>query len=446
MINTGLSLPRRTFLRGVGATVALPLLDAMVPALSAVTPAAARPVTRLGFVYVPNGVIMDHWTPTATGAGFAFTPTLNPLEPFRDRVLVLSGLRSRPAEPQGDGSGDHARGSTAWLSAAHAKRTEGADLRGGTTIDQIVANTVGRETPLRSLELAVDDVSELVGNCDSGYTCAYTNTLSWRTPTTPLPMQTDPRVVFERLFGDGGSPEQRAAQGRADRSLLDSVTEAAARFQQRLGPEDRRRMAEYLDAIRELERRIQRIEAQAAERVEVPDAPVGVPDDVDAHIRLMLDLQVLAFQADVTRVCTFMMGREISQRTYGMIGVAEPHHGLSHHGGDRAKIDRLLKIDTYHVSLLAYYLEKLRAVSDGEGSLLDHCAILYGGCISNGNTHSHAKLPAVLAGGAAGRLRGGRHLQYPDDTPLANLLLTLADTAGVELESIGDSTARLSDV
>ena len=446
MIITGMSLPRRAFLGGVGATVALPLLDAMVPALSAMTNTAARPVSRLGFVYVPNGVIMDQWTPTAVGAGFTVTPILKPLEPFRDHVLVLSGLGSRPAEPQGDGSGDHARGSTAWLSAAHAKRTEGADLRGGTTIDQIVADKIGRETQLRSLELAVDDVSELVGSCDSGYTCAYTNTLSWRTPTTPLPMQTNPRVVFERLFGDGGSPEQRVAQARADRSILDSVTEAAVRFQQRLGPQDRSRVSEYLDAIRELERRIQKVEAHAEERVDVPEAPVGIPDQVDEHIRLMLDLQVLAYQADVTRVCTFMLGREISQRTYGMIGIPEPHHGLSHHAGDQAKIDRLVKIDTYHVSLLAYYLEKLRSVSDGDGSLLDHCVIFYGGCISNGNKHSHSPLPAVLAGGGAGRIRSGRHLQYPIGTPLANLLLTLADTVGVELDRIGDSTARLSDV
>ena len=405
MINTGVSLPRRTFLQGVGASVALPLLDAMVPSLSAMTKTAARPVARLGFVYVPNGVIMDYFTPPETGAGFSFTPILKPLEPFRDRVVVLSGLGSRPAEPQGDGAGDHARGSAAWLSAAHAKRTEGADLRAGTTIDQIVAADIGRETQLRSLELAVDDVSELMGSCDSGYTCAYTNTLSWRTPTTPLPMQTNPRVVFERLFGDGGSPEQRVAQARADRSILDSVTEAAARFQRRLGPEDRTRVGEYLDAIRELERRIQRIEAQASQRVEVPDVPVGVPDDVDAHIRLMLDLQVLAFQADVTRVCTFMLGREISQRTYGMIGIPEPHHGLSHHGGNRAKIERLIKIDTYHVSLLAYYLDKLRAVRDGDGSLLDHCAVLYGGCISK-------RQPAQSLAATSGSGRGS-HRAYP---------------------------------
>ena len=305
---------------------------------------------------------------------------------------------------------------------------------------------MGRETQLPSLELAVDDVSELVGNCDSGYTCAYTNTLSWRTPTTPLPMQTDPRIVFERLFGDGGTPEQRAAQARTDRSILDSVAGAAARFQRRLGPDDRSRVGEYLEAIRDLERRIQRIEADAVAQVEVPAAPVGVPDDVDAHIRLMLDLQVLAYQADVTRVATFMMGREISQRTYGMIGVPEPHHGLSHHGGDKEKIARLVRIDSFHVSLLAYYLDRLRSVPDGDGTLLDHCAILYGGCISNGNMHSHSPLPALVAGGAAGSIRGDRHLVYPDDTPLANLLLALADKVGVAVERIGDSTAALADV
>ena len=445
MINTGLSVPRRTFLRGVGATVALPFLDSMVPALSAMSRAAARPVSRLGFVYVPNGVIMDHLTPKDVGAGFTFPTILKPLEPLRDRVVVVSGLASNPAESWGDGAGDHARGTTAWLSAEHPKRTEGKDLRAGKTIDQVVADDVGGGTQLRSLEVAVDDFS-VVGTCDSGYSCAYLNTLSWRTPTTPLPMQTNPRVVFERLFGDGGTPEERSVQARTDQSILDSVIESAARFQQRLGPQDRRRVSEYLDAIRELERRIQRVEEQADQNVEVPEAPVGVPDAVDEHIKLMLDLQVLAYQADITRVSTFMLAREISQRTYGMIGIPEPHHGLSHHGGDRAKIERLVKIDTYHISLLAYYLEKLRSVSDGDGTLLDHCAILYGGCISNGNAHSHTRLPAVLAGGAAGLMRGDRHLQYPDQTPLANLLLTLAHKVGVDLEKIGDSTEVLSEV
>ncbi len=445
MINTGISVPRRTFLRGVSATVALPFLDSMVPALSAMSRAAARPVSRLGFVYVPNGVIMDHLKPKDVGAGFTFPTILKPLEPLRDRVVVVSGLASNPAESWGDGAGDHARGTTAWLSAAHPKRTEGKDLRGGKTIDQVVADELGGETQLRSLEVAVDDFS-VVGTCDSGYSCAYLNTLSWRTPTTPLPMQTNPRVVFERLFGDGGTPEERSEQARTDKSILDSVIESAARFQQRLGPQDRSRVSEYLDAIRELERRIQRVEEQADQNVEVPEAPVGVPDAVDEHIRLMLDLQVLAYQADITRVSTFMLAREISQRTYGMIGIPEPHHGLSHHGGDRAKIERLVKIDTYHVSLLAYYLEKLRSVSDGDGTLLDHCAILYGGCISNGNAHSHTQLPAVLAGGAGGRIHGDRHLQCPDETPLANLLLTLAHKVGVDLEKIGDSTEVLSEV
>ena len=445
MVNSGMSVPRRTFLRGVGATVALPFLDAMVPTLSAMSRTAASPTTRLGFLYVPNGVIMDYLTPKEVGHGFKFTPILQPLEPLRDRVVVVSGLASNPAESWGDGAGDHARGTTAWLSAAHPKRTEGKDLRAGKTIDQVVADEVGSETQLRSLELAVDDFS-VVGTCDSGYSCAYLNTLSWRTPTTPLPMQTNPRVVFERLFGDGGTPEERALQARTDKSILDSVIEAAGRFQRRLGPEDRNRVNEYLDAIRELERRIDRVEQQTANDVEVLDAPVGIPDKIDEHIRLMLDLQVLAYQADITRVSTFMIAREISQRTYGMIGVPEPHHGLSHHGGDRAKIDRLIKIDTYHMSLLAYFLEKLQSVSDGDGSLLDHSAILYGGCISNGNAHSHAPLPAVVAGGAAGRIRGDRHLMYPDQTPMANLLLSLASKAGVDLEKIGDSTEMLSEV
>ena len=445
MMNTGMSLPRRTFLRGVSATVALPFLDAMVPALSAMSRAAARPVTRLGAIYVPNGVIMAGLRPKETGNGFSFTPTLKPLEPFRDRVVVVSGLASDPAESHGDGPGDHARGQTAWLSAAHPKRTEGKDMRAGKTIDQVVADAVGGETQLRSLELGVDNTA-LVGTCDTGYACAYTNGLSWRTPTTPLPIQINPRVVFERLFGDGGTPEERGAQARTDKSILDSVVAAAGRLQKRLGTKDRSRVSEYLDAIRELERRIQRVEEQADQNVEVPEVPVGIPDQIDEHIRLMLDLQVLAWQADITRVSTFLLAREVSQRTYGNIGIPEAHHGLTHHGGDPAKIERVVKIDTYHMSLVAHLLEKLQSVSDGDGTLLDHSLILYGGGIGNGNAHSHTNLPAVLAGGAGGRLRGDRHLMYPDGTPLANLLLTLADKVGVDLEKIGDSTEVLSEV
>jgi hypothetical protein len=446
MIITKLALPRRTFLRGVGVTLALPLLDAMVPALSAMTKTAAKPVPRLGFVYVPNGVILDKFTPASEGAGFEFTPILKPLEHLRDRVTVLSGLALKPAEAAGDGSGDHARGSAGWLSAVHAKRTEGADLEGGKTIDQMAADKLGTDTPLRSLELAVDDVSQLIGSCDSGYACSYTNTLSWRTPTTPLPMQTNPRVVFERLFGDGGGVEQRIAQSREDRSILDSITEAARQLERRLGSRDRIKFDQYLDGIREVERRITRVEEQSNENLALPTPPVGVPDSVEEHLKLMLDMQVLAYQADVTRVCTFMLGRELSQRTYGQIGVPEPHHGLSHHGGDAAQIAKVIKIDTYHVSLLAYYLDKLQSTTDGDGTLLDHSLILYGGSIGNGNAHTHSPLPALLAGGAVGQLKGGRHLQYPAGTPIANLLLSLLDKVGVELDDIGDSTGRLTGV
>jgi hypothetical protein len=446
MIVTKLALPRRAFLRGVGATISLPLLDAMVPALSAMTKTAANPVKRLGFVYVPNGVILDRFTPASQGAGFAFTPILQPLEHLRDRVTVVSGLALKPAEAAGDGSGDHARGSAAWLSAVHAKRTEGADLEGGTTIDQLAADKLGADTPLRSLELVVDDVSQLIGSCDSGYACSYTNTLCWRTPTTPLPMQTNPRVVFERMFGDGGGAEARIAQSREDRSILDSVTESAGQLSRRLGAHDRLKFVQYLDGIREVERRIAKIEDQSNEHLTLPAPPVGVPDSVEEHLKLMLDLQVLAYQADVTRVSTFMLGRELSQRTYGQIGVPEPHHGLSHHGGDPAQIAKVVKIDTYHVSLLAYYLDKLAATPDGDGTLLDHALILYGGSIANGNAHTHSPLPALLAGGAVGQLQGGRHMRYPDGTPMANLLLTVLDKVGVELDHIGDSTGRLTGV
>ncbi len=443
MIITKKSLHRRTFLRGLGATVALPLLDAMVPALAATSKTAA-PVRRLGFVYIPNGAIMDQWTPAGAGTALELSPTLSSLAPFRDRLVVLSNLSSRPAEAtEGEGSGDHARASSVWLTGVHPKRTEGADVRAGKTIDQMAADRLGRDTQLRSLELSAEDFSVAVGSCDIGYACSYVNTLSWRTPTTPLPMQTNPRVVFERLFGAERDPVERQRRLAEDQSILDAIVDQVGRLRRRLGTADSVRMSEYLDSVREVELRVQKMENQTIEHLALPEIPTGVPDSWDEQVKLMYDLQVLAFQADVTRVSTFMVAREASTRTYNQIGVPDPHHAISHHGYEEDKMARVQKINAYHVSLFGYYLDKLASTPDGDGTLLDHSLILYGGCISDGNLHSHQGLPVLLAGGAAGQLEGGRHLRYPKDTPVANLLLSILDKVDVELDSIGDSTGRL---
>jgi hypothetical protein len=442
MIITKLTLPRRTFLRGAGATLALPLLESMIPALSALTRTAAAPVPRLAFLYIPNGVVLDKWTPAAQGTEFELPPTLTPLAPFRSRLSVVSGLGHRQAESNGDGNGDHSRAAATWLSGVRAKRTEGADVRGGMTVDQLAAAEFGRHTRLPSLELALE-ANYLVGNCDVGYSCVYMNTISWRTPTTPLPMENNPRVVFQRLFGDGGTPAERLVQIRRDRSILDSVTAATDRLTSTLGPSDRTRLEEYLEAVRDIERRLQKAEQQADLALPVPERPVTVPDSFEEHIKLMFDLQVLAFQADVTRVISFLIGRELSSRTYPQIGVPDPHHGISHHENNPEKLVKLQRIDTYHVQMLAYFLEKLASTPDGDGSLLDHLLLLYGGGISDGNLHNHARLPLLLAGGGAGQHKGGRHLRYADDTPMANLLLTMLGLAGVPTERFGDSTGHL---
>jgi hypothetical protein len=439
-----MSLPRRTFLRGVGAAVALPLLDAMVPALSALSQTAANPVGRLGFIYIPNGAVMDSWTPESEGPNFTLSPTLRPLDAFRDRVTVVSGLGHKQAESLGDGNGDHSRATTTWLSGVHPRRTEGADVRNGTTADQLAARELGKHTQLASLELALE-ANHLVGNCDIGYSCVYINTISWRTPTTPLPMENNPRVVFERLFGDGGSGSYRLAQLKKDRSILDSVLQDVVRLDKTLGADDRTTVGHYLDAIRDVERRIVRAEQQSAgSTLSLPDRPLGIPETFEEHIKLMFDLQVLAYQADLTRVTSFLLGRELSQRTYAQIGVTDPHHSISHHQDNPDKIAKLAKINAYHVEMLAYFLEKLRSTPDGDGSLLDHSMLLYGGGISDGNLHNHSPLPIVLVGGGNGRLKGGRHLRYPKDTPMANLLLNVLDRVGVPTEALGDSTRGLA--
>lgn len=443
MFITKLAMPRRTFLRGLSASIALPLLDSMVPALTAVVKTAAKPTLRLGFVYIPNGANMEMWTPAEAASSFTLSPTLQPLEAFRDRMLVLTGLNALPAEGEG---GPHARASATWLSQVPPKRTEGADTRAGTTIDQVVAGRMGETTKLRSLELAIDDVG-MVGNCEAGFACTYFNTLSWRTPTTPLPMLTNPRVAFERLFGEGGTAAEMRAQLQQDRSILDSVTSEIAQLQKGLGPDDRRRVSEYLEGIRDIEQRIQRSEAQqSAGTLALSSPPVGVPDVFEEHVKLMFDLQVLAYQADATRVTTFLMSREASGRSFPNLGIVDGHHPLSHHGNDPEKLKKLAKINQYHVSLMSYYLDKLRSTPDGDGSLLDHSMILFGGCISDPNLHSYRNLPTVLFGGAAGQLKGDRHLKYLEGTPLANLFLTMGDKMGIELESFGDSTGRLSDI
>jgi hypothetical protein len=443
MIVTKKALPRRTVLRGIGSALALPLLDAMVPALSALNKTPARPVHRLGFFYVANGANMDAWKPKGGARDFELSPSLAPLTPFRNQLVVLSGLAHRQAESMGDGNGEHTRGSAVWLNGVHPKWTEGADVRAGTTADQIAARELGGQTPLRSLELSLEP-NFLVGNCDNGYSCVYMNTISWRTPTTPLPMENDPRLVFERLFGDGGTGEQRLASMRRTRSLLDSVTRGMAALQRQLGPADRGTVSEYFDAIREVEQRIQRAEAQV-EGTPMPqtlERPVGIPDAYDDHARLMLDLLALAYRADITRVSTFMLCREVSSRTYPQIGVADQHHGVSHHQGSPDKLAKYAKINAYHVGLFAHFLEKIRSASDGDGNVLDHSMFLYGGGISDGDLHSHRDLPLVLAGGGSGRMTGGRFLSYPE-TPMANLLMTLLDNAGVRTDRLGDSSGRL---
>ena len=436
-------LPRRTFLKGIaGASVALPLLDAMIPALTAQTRTAAAPKLRLGFVYVPHGAVLDKWTPIGDGTNFQLNQIMAPLEPFKQQLVIVSGLANKAAESQGDGGGDHARSGPSFLSGVHPKRTEGEDVRAGITIDQIAAQHISQDTPLPSLELGTEDTG-LVGVCDVGYSCAYMNSIAWRSPSLPLPMEINPRVIFERLFGDGSNAAERAQRKTEDRSILDSVTREAAQLNTGLGQRDRTIVSEYLDNVREIERRIQKAEKQVASQVEVPDSPIGVPESFDEHAKLMFDLQVLAYRAEITRVCTFMLARDLSQRTFPQIGVPEPHHSVSHHGNNPAQIAKLAKINTYHASLMAYFFDKLRATPDGDGNLLDHSMIMYGSSMSNPNEHNHFPLPLLVAGGGAGQLKGGRHLKFPERTPISNLLLAVLDKSGIHMDTLGDSTGKL---
>jgi hypothetical protein len=432
------AVPRRTFLRGLGATIALPLLDGMVPAFAAVRKTAARAIPRLSFVYAPNGAIMDKWTPAAVGSGYELTPILQQLAPFRDRFLVLTGLNGGPAEV-----GGHPRASAMWLTGVDPKKSA-YDLRAGVSVDQIAAKVLGKETPVPSLELGIEAASELVGEVSGGYSSAYTNTVCWSTPTTPLPMEHKPRVVFERLFGDGASTgaAERLARIQEDRSVLDFVSQDVSRLMRSLGAGDRTKLAQYLDAIRDIERRIHVAEARSAQELPLVTRPVGLPDYED-HVRMMFDLQVIAFQTDLTRVSTFMIAREKSDFVYTMLGQTEPHHALSHNRGIASRIAQKLEIDLYLATLFSYYLEKLQATPDGDGTLLDHAMVVYGSGLSDGDGHSQQDLPTLLVGGGAGRLRGGRHLKYPTGTPISNLHLALLDFAGVPAANHGDSTGPL---
>jgi hypothetical protein len=442
MIITKKALPRRTFLRGVGATLALPLLDAMIPAATAATKTAAQPVRRLGYVFMPMGCDITRWTPPgADGKLGELSPILSSLAPVKDRLTVLTNLELRNAYP-----GSHATSNSSFLSCAKAKHTESSDYYLGTTADQLAAQQIGRDTQLPSLELSMD-MLQTTGQCDNGYACVYQNNLSWSSPTTPLPSEAHPRLVFERLFGEGGSLAERRAALRKRASLLDWVAEDVASLKRQLGPADQARVGEYLDTIREVERRIQKAESTAADQA-LPDLdrPLGVPAAYADHARLMFDLQVLAMQGDITRVITFQLARETSNRTYPEIGVPDPHHPLSHHGNDPDKIARMAKINAFHVSLFAYFLERLKATPEGNGSLLDHSLLLYGSGIGNPNVHDHTNLPVIVAGGAAGGMKGGRHLTYKEPVPLANLHLTLMQKVGVNIDSFGDSNGKITEL
>jgi hypothetical protein len=441
-------LSRRTFLQGVGTTMSLPLLEAMVPASTALAQTAARRQVRLGLCFIPHGAVMNQWTPAKEGL-LELSPTLSPLAPYKDQVVVLSNLAHAMAGPQGpgDNGGDHTRCPAVFLNGVHPKRTDGADIQAGITIDQLAAAKIGQETLLPSLELAVEDYSGLVGSCDVGFSCTYMNTISWRTPTAPMPMEINPRVVFDRMFGDGADAKERMQRIERQRSILDAVTGQIRRLQGELGARDRNRVADYLDTVREIERRIQLAEKQAANpNLEVPQSPTGIPDDHEEHTRLMFDLMAIAFQADITRISTFMMAREVSYRTFPKIGISEAFHPASHHQNNPQRLEQLAKINTFHVQQVAHLLSRLKATPDGDGTLLDNSLILYGSAMSNSNVHDHAPLPVLVAGGAAGKLKGGRHITYKPGTPMSNLLLTILNKAGVEQEKVGDSTGLLTDV
>jgi len=430
-------LPRRTFLRGLGTAVALPVLDAMVPSFTALAKTAATPQKRFGAVYIPHGAIMERYTPAKAGTGFDFTPILKPLQPFKDNLVVVSNL-DRPGMDD-----SHATASAAWLSGAIAKKTEGQDFRLGQTIDQVIARRIGGDTPFPSLEVATENLDGYVGGCSPGYACAYMNTISWSSETTPVPMEINPRVVFERLFGRPGTQAQRVARARQDASILDSVTEDLGDLESGLGPRDRVRLDEYLENIREIEQRIQRTEQRNSTETAISlDAPIGVPESYQEHVSLMFDLMAVAWEADLTRVASFMMAREASMKTYPEIGITEPHHTISHH---REKPDVKMAhatLNAYHMSLFAKFIAKLKATPDGDGTLLDHSMVFYGSGMSNANVHGPYPLPLVVLGGWQGK--GYRHLVTPERTPLGNVWVGVSDMFGIPEHTYGESTGRVS--
>tara|TARA_B100001123_G_scaffold450620_3_gene622464 strand:+ start:26270 stop:27604 length:1335 start_codon:yes stop_codon:yes gene_type:complete len=437
VIITKKTVSRRLMLRGIGASLALPLLDAMVPAAVPLRKTAARAVRRLGIIYVPNGIVMNHWTPITEGTKFDLPSILEPLDPFRDSLQILSGMRGQDAE------GPHARASTRFLTGVVSQRDTGSSLRAGISMDQIAGRTLQDHTQLPTLELGLDG-RDFAGSCDEGFSCAYTNTISWANETTPLPMEINPRVVFERLFGDSGStsPQIRQVRLARDASLLDSIMERAKDLSRRLGANDRVKLDQYLEAVRSIERRIQIAEKQDGRTLSVVDQPAGIPNTFGAHAKLMFDLLALAYETDLTRVATFMMGREITGRTYPEIGVPDAHHPISHHQKDPVKLEKLRRINRYHVELFTAFVKKLSSTPDGDSTLLDNSMIIYGAGMSDGNSHGSYNLPILLAGGGVGT--GGRHIGYPKDTPLTNLHLTLLDSMGISVESLGkDSTGPL---
>ncbi len=438
MFITGKALPRRTVLRGMGAAVALPFLDAMAPALRAATPAPMR----FGFLYIANGVIQNQWIPETSGPLGTLPPTLQPFTKVKDSINVLSNLAHSQADTFGDGTGDHPRASAAWLTGVHAydRTLPGAEVKLATTADQLIARQIGSTTRIPSIEMTVDFPTQT--GCDSG-DCFYVNTVSWRNETSPNPTETNPRVIFERLFGDGGTVAQREAQQKSTGNLLDSVLGEVNRLSTTLGPGDRNKLTEYLDSVRELEKRVSSPETQPSQSFELIERPEGIPDTFDAHTKLMFDLQLLAFRADLTRVFSMIMARELSSRTFAFIGVPDQHHAVSHHRNDPELIAKKAKIDLHLAALFGYFLENLAATPDGDGSLLDHSLMLYGGGMGDGNLHRHFDLPCLLAGKLGGRIKTGNHQRYPDKTPMCNLLLTMLDKAGAPLEKFGDSSGRL---
>ncbi len=435
-------LSRRTFLRGAGVTVALPFLESMVPAQTPLSKTAASPKTRLGCIYIPHGATMDKWTPATEGTGFEFSEILKPLEPFRDHLNVVSGLCHPQAGPtDGEDSGgalDHNRAVAVFLTGSHPKKD--AQSYVGTSLDQLIAEKLGQDTPLPSIELTIEE-STLTS--DSGFSGAYRNTISWKSPAVPLPMENSPQVVFERLFGDGSNDAQRKARRQQSISLLDSVLNEVAGLQKELPAADRTRLSQYLEEVREIERRIQKAAQQAKSDVTLPEAPVGTPDDFEEHLKLMFDLQALAYQAEITRISTLLYSHETSGTVYPKSGVRDGFHNASHHSNNRKNMDQFAVLNRYHVSTLTHFFNKLKSTPDGDGTLLDHSLILYGSTLSDGNEHNHDPLPVILVGGASGRLKGGRHMKYAPHTPMSNLYMSLLDKFGIRQEKFGDSTGPL---